>query len=254
MNSEIVPFKSHHNILSNFYMCNISIFGENFKSAKHAYQWRKAIDANEASLATQIKRAIHAGKAKSLSKTISEEFCRQWETSNIDVMQEIITAKAQQVPEFRQSLMDSGESYLAEATFDKYWASGLSVEDTAKVNPKYFPGRNKLGLLLKDIRSKLVDNSGLAHLEAEGFSNEDIDPQVEDNEISHTELDHGSDDTHLMPDKQESRRAKDTITSAPKTRCSLEEGANDKPAEMIKNQTEKILPEPLLQDVVSAQT
>ena len=152
---EIIPFKSLHSILSYFYMCDIELFGETFKSAEHAYQWRKATDANQSTLAIQIKRAIHVGKAKGLSKAISDEFSKEWENKSIDVMQEIITAKAQQVPEFRDSLINSGETYLAEASYDKFWASGLSVDDTPKVDPKYFPGSNNLGLILMDMRSKL---------------------------------------------------------------------------------------------------
>ena len=171
---EIIPFKSQHSILSNFYMCDIELFGETFKSAEHAYQWKKATVANQSTLAIQIKRAIHAGKAKGLSKAISDEFCKDWQNKSIDVMQEIITAKAQQVPEFRDSLINSGETYLAEATYDKFWASGLSVDDTPKVDPKYFPGSNNLGLILMDMRSKL--QSSQLQPQSQG---KDADPQEE---------------------------------------------------------------------------
>ena len=157
-------------------MCDIDVFGEHFNSAEHAYQWKKAIDANEPHLAVQIKRAVHAGKAKGLSKAIPDEFCKQWEENSVEVMQEIITAKIHQVPEFKDYLLKTGKAYLAEATFDKFWASGLSVENTAKVNPDYFPGSNKLGQLLMDLREFLLDNS-----DAES-SQEDVDAQATDKE------------------------------------------------------------------------
>ena len=52
-------------------------------------------------------------------------------------------------------MLKTGKAYLTEATFDKFWASGLSVENNAKVNPDYFPGSNELGQLLMDLREFL---------------------------------------------------------------------------------------------------
>ena len=153
---DIIPFRSHHNILSNFYMCDINVFGESFSSAEHAYQWKKAIDNKNESLALDIKNATHAGKAKRLSKAISADLPIPWEQNSLSVMQSIIEAKASQVPEFRQKLLETDGCYLAEATTDKYWASGLSSEDTEKINPKFYPGANKLGHLLMETRDLLL--------------------------------------------------------------------------------------------------
>ena len=71
-------------------------------------------------------------------------------------MNSIIEAKAAQVPEFRKRLLETEGSYLAEATTDKYWASGLSLDDSVKINPKFHPGENKLGHLLMEIRDVLL--------------------------------------------------------------------------------------------------
>ena len=156
---EIIPFKSQHNVLSNFYMSNIDIFGETYKSAEHAYQHRRAIDANLPDLALQIKRAAHAGIAKRLSKSIPFECNKEWENRGIEIMKEVIAAKTQQVPEFKDRLLSTGDCYLAEATHDKFLACGLSVDDAVKVSPKCHPGRNNLGLILMDIRTKIMKQS-----------------------------------------------------------------------------------------------
>ena len=81
---------------------------------------------------------------------------------------------AQQVPEFRDSLINSGETYLAEPSYDKFWASGLSVDDTPKVDPKYFPGSNNLGLILMGMRSKLQNSPPQPQSQGN-----DTDPQEE---------------------------------------------------------------------------
>ena len=152
---EVIPFRSHHNVLSNFYMCDINVWGKTFRSSEHAYQWKKAMDVGKVMLAEDIRNAEHAGKAKRLSKAIPEDTTAEREAQCLKIMQTIVNAKAAQVPEFRQGLLDTEQSYLAEATFDKFWASGLSSEDTEKIDPKYFPGQNKLGILLMDLRDLL---------------------------------------------------------------------------------------------------
>ena len=169
-------------------------------------------------------------------------------------MQDIITAKAKQLPKFRQSLVESGDSYLAEATFDKFWASGLSVEDTAKVNPRHFPGCNQLGRLLMDIRLNLLEI-----FEAESCSHEGTDPPEEgpnqnNNEVSHSEVEHYSDDSHSMIAKEKPYTANDAIPSASYTSTNLQKQTEDNFEENVKKQKKRTMSEVQLQNMVSAQT
>ena len=71
-------------------------------------------------------------------------------------MHEIISAKASQVSEFKTALIESDGYYLAEATYDKHWASGSSPSSTERIDPKYFPGLNNLGIILMEVRDTLV--------------------------------------------------------------------------------------------------
>ena len=60
---KIIPFRSQNSIFSNFYMCELSVFGKTSvfvedypcryeaSSAEHAYQWKKAIHADMKPLA-----------------------------------------------------------------------------------------------------------------------------------------------------------------------------------------------------------
>ena len=65
-------------------------------------------------LAEKIRQAPHAGKAKRYSKEIPDEITAEWESKNIDIMHEIISAKASQVSEFKTALIESDGYYLAE--------------------------------------------------------------------------------------------------------------------------------------------
>ena len=153
---KIIPFRSQNSIFSNFYMCELSVFGKTFQSAEHAYQWKKAIHADMKPLAEKIRQAPHAGKGKRYSKEIPDEITEEWESKNIDIMHEIISAKASQVSEFKTVLIESDGYYLAEVTYDKLWANGLSPTSTERIDPKYFPGLNNLGIILMEVRDTLV--------------------------------------------------------------------------------------------------
>ena len=51
-------------VLSNFYPCNISIYGIQAKSAEHAYQYSKAVCRGDIDVANKIKDAPNAFTAK----------------------------------------------------------------------------------------------------------------------------------------------------------------------------------------------
>ena len=44
------------------------------------------------------------------------------------------------------------------ARLDDYWGSGLTMSITATTNPKNYPGSNKLGQLLGELRRELKNN------------------------------------------------------------------------------------------------
>ena len=67
-------------------------------------------------LAEVIRNAVHAGKAKWLSKAISADTTVEWESQSLSIMNDINDAKAAQVPEFKQRLLDTEGSCLTEAT------------------------------------------------------------------------------------------------------------------------------------------
>lgn len=161
---DIIPFKSHESVYSNFYSCQINVFGLDFKSSEHAYQHEQAMAANMPELAQEIKASQHAGKAKQLSKRIPKEFRTTWEQTNVQIMKEILVAKFQQVPAFHDALLESPNSILAESTSDTFWASGLQPDITQISHPDHWPGMNMLGKVLMEIR----DEAHLFEMQSEG--------------------------------------------------------------------------------------
>ena len=97
--SSRVYIAGHRNILSNFYPDNITIYGRHFKSREHAYNYQKMIFQNKEHLAEQIKKAVHAGKAKHLG---SMRTAPGWANRKATIMQEILHAMVKQSDQFKK--------------------------------------------------------------------------------------------------------------------------------------------------------
>jgi hypothetical protein len=74
-------------------------------------------------------------------------------------MEQILTKKAEQLPAFRDALINSGESRLVHSTYPKdvFWGSGLFFYDHKGAEMKDLPGQNVFGMLLMEVRQKLLD-------------------------------------------------------------------------------------------------
>ena len=71
-------------------------------------------------------------------------------------MRQVLRVKAESSEVFRQHLLDTGDKYLVESSVtDNYWGSDLSYNLTITTLPELFPGKNKLGKLLAELRIEL---------------------------------------------------------------------------------------------------
>ena len=94
-----------------------------------------------------IKTADGAISALHLGKKIKSN--KQWESTKVDVMQEIFENKCVQNPIFQEKLRTAKQSTIfVEATFNNEWGSGLHRNGTQNTKPDHWPGSNTLGLLL----------------------------------------------------------------------------------------------------------
>lgn len=150
----IIPFAGQDNCLSNFFPCDLQVFGVNHKSAEHAFQYVKAMRSGDIPRASAIQVAKSALDAKKIGKYVMQS--PSFSTNQIQIMTEIIQAKAEQVPLFADSLKKHNNSHVfVETTYDNFWASGLDKDATIHTNADAWPGTNKLGGILSEIASHL---------------------------------------------------------------------------------------------------
>lgn len=131
---------------SNLYRCDVLFEGRVFPTAEHAYQFGKARKLEVAEwLMTAPSGALLAMAAHGL---FYWDVAPGWSASKVDRMLSVLRAKFTQHPELRDRLMSTGDATLVETP---------TVADQAalfwgRVAGK---GKNKLGVLLMEIRDDL---------------------------------------------------------------------------------------------------
>ena len=129
-----------------FFPCRLHLFGCNFQSSEAAYQYRKALHFNQWQQAEEILLCQRASDAKAIGDKINNTIMDDtWLAKRMDIMLEILEAKASQCPSFKNRLLQTGKKELVENTTDEFWARGHHGD-----------GRNQLGVLLMLLRQKLA--------------------------------------------------------------------------------------------------
>ena len=159
-NQDVEAFGGSKDCLSNFYPCDMVFNGMSYKSSEHAYQAEKARKCGRPDLVPKIVEAKSAFQAKKASKEIACD--KKWEEQNVDLMEQIVAAKIESVPEVKAYLVNTGSRPIAEAVpFSSFWGTGLAREATLATDRSRWPGRNQMGSVLEKIRADLQKDTVL---------------------------------------------------------------------------------------------
>ena len=135
----VEPFQGYESRLSNYYPCDFKVFG--VKSAKHGYQFSKAVQCGHEDIANQVLSAKTALHARCIASSLP--FNPNWESVKEGQMAQVLEAKAKQCQEFCDMLKESGTKILAKAVpGDFFWSAGLNKCDILKVKKNSWPGQN----------------------------------------------------------------------------------------------------------------
>lgn len=136
--------------LSNSFIHRLVISSWEYSSAEQAYQHQKALRANLEAKCTEILASRTGLEAKHIGNLIPESVG----SSNIkeEKMNQILLTKNNTVEEMKEKLETVTENTVfAEATIDCYWGTGLTPELTKTTESEMWPGKNRLGYLIKEI-------------------------------------------------------------------------------------------------------
>ncbi len=128
----------------NFSAHTVNIWGINFPTSEHAYQWKKY----SVSLPEIAKSILEAGSphaVKIISNRNKDKVPDSWHEEKAAIMEEILRAKAAQHEDVRKKLLKTGSKIIAEnSPTDSYWGIGADGK-----------GENMVGKIWMKIREDL---------------------------------------------------------------------------------------------------
>ena len=145
-------------VLSNFSAFTLQWKGLRFDTSEAAYHWEKFPDAPEVQDMLLEAPSAHAAFKIAESQKVFRR--PDWDEVKLDVMREILRAKADQHEYVRRKLLATGDRELVEDSWrDSYWGWGPNRD-----------GQNMLGKLWMEVRAELVPHNARNKPNAEGVS------------------------------------------------------------------------------------
>jgi len=143
---QIFFYEHEFYVFSNFSAFMIHWKGKLYPTSEHAYHAEKFGDEN---LKAQIRSALSAHDALKLAHEHKDKYRTDWDNIKLNVMKEILRAKASQHPYAMKKLLESGDRELIEDSWrDPYWGWGPNKD-----------GENHLGKLWMELRDELKNSA-----------------------------------------------------------------------------------------------
>ena len=130
---------------SNFSPHPFKLKGRVWPTSEHYFQAQKFVGTEHEEIVRNAKTPSVAAK---MGRSRSLPLRADWETVKEDVMREALRAKFELYPKLKSMLLSAGDAELIEHTRnDRYWADGGDGT-----------GKNRLGYLLMELRTQLIDS------------------------------------------------------------------------------------------------
>jgi ribA/ribD-fused uncharacterized protein len=127
---------------SNFAPYPITLKGKQWPTAEHYFQAQKFAGTEHEQAIRKLASPMNAAR---MGRNRKLPLRRDWESAKENIMREALRAKFTQHPELQKLLLETGDAVLVEHTRnDRYWGDGGDGS-----------GKNRLGLLLMELREKL---------------------------------------------------------------------------------------------------
>lgn len=150
-----VCFQGELSYLSNFHSAPLYYKNKYFEHSEQAFQWAKAVSSNDHEKARQILIHENPLDVKQLGDEVTPS--EQWTLSEENTLRAITHAKFSQNRALGERLKNSPFINFYECTKSTYWGTGFKLpSNTREIDTSKFEGENKFGLILKDVKTRLI--------------------------------------------------------------------------------------------------
>lgn len=151
-----LAFFSKYTVLSNHYLADFKVQRLRFHSVEQFLAFRRAKLSGQQFYIQKALRAKTPVEAKSILHALKEDHVTEWDQQVQAVGEEGVRAKFLQNPELRQSLLDTKNLRLGEASRNPRWGVGMNLDDPDILDvSKWSATGNLLGSTLMKIREEI---------------------------------------------------------------------------------------------------
>jgi hypothetical protein len=150
--SDLAEFKE----FSVDYEAPMQVDGITFPTVQHYVQWSKAKQFGDAEAQAKILKTKSPKSVKTYGDKVVGFKEDEWNEKRDQVMAIALKAKFMQHADLKAKLLSTGDKIIGEANArDKYWSIGTGASQDKAKKPSKWPGTNRLGQLLMDLRRDL---------------------------------------------------------------------------------------------------
>ena len=154
--TDFVFFYSSSHPFSNWYMCPFVHNGKQYNCSEQYMMYMKARMFKDIEVGEMIMDQEHPYKQKFLGRQVRGFVESTWNAKCKDIMVEGLVSKFMQDTYCLNTLLDTGDKIIVEASpTDKIWGIGLAEDDPRAQNPKQWQGKNWLGDVLMKVRNEI---------------------------------------------------------------------------------------------------
>jgi len=152
-----VFFWKDKSIYSNWHHSPYQLDGHNFQNSEQGMMYGKAILFGDTVTAQHILETDSPSGAKGLGRVVENFSEDVWRDNREEIMYKHLLAKFTQNPTLKQTLLETGDRLLAEASpSDAIWGIGMKEHEAIETHPSKWKGLNLLGKALVRVRETIV--------------------------------------------------------------------------------------------------
>jgi ribA/ribD-fused uncharacterized protein len=150
--------KGEWRVFSNMFEAPFQVDSVTFPTVEHYFQWSKAKQFGDGTIADKILKTPSAKSVKALGRKVKDFVKEEWDKTKDGVMRTAVKAKFVQHPDLKTKLVETGVRPIGEASArDKYWGIGTSADTSKAGDPTKWPGKNVLGKMLSELRTEFKE-------------------------------------------------------------------------------------------------
>ena len=146
---------------SNWYPVHFTCAGITYNCGEQLMMHRKALAFGDLAIAARILQESDPARLKALGRQVRGYQDDIWRAIDMPMVFDGLLAKFTQDQTCRLAMLTSGDKLLVEASpVDRIWGAGIDANDPRLTSPHLWPGQNRLGRVLMQVRQAMVDILG----------------------------------------------------------------------------------------------